>query len=181
MAKTIRRVFTGNNSGLTLVELILVLTLLLVVLALSLSFFTSMHNSSKMLTQQAQVQENVIIAKTYIDGTFRYATKLAIHSEGEDSPSGWTETIYLDEVDGRGIIFIQKSGGTPSPLLSNLANDFSMQLTFEKAEDSFIVVAIGCVSEDGYEYSVENEQFLLGFGPHDLIGESGDRIYVYGN
>ena len=135
-----------------------------------------MHNSSK-CCQQAQVQENVIIAKHISTASSVTLPSLLYTVKGRIHPPDGPKR-FISMKTARHIR--SKSGGTPSPLLSNLANDFSMQSP-EKAEDSFIVVAIGCVSEDGYEYSVENEQFLLGFGPHDLIGESGDRIYVYGN
>ena len=167
-----------NNKGVTLIELILTITLVLVAVVLMYSFFTFMLRSNSLTKQQSEIQENVILSKTFIDEKIRNAIALAISNTGEDPPlANWSESIYRDAVDGRGVIYIE-SEGEVIPLLAGLAEGFSMDLTFTKTENMFIRVSVGCITEDGYEYSIDTEIYLLGLEAYQSVGESGDRIFI---
>lgn len=170
--------FARNKRGVTLIELILTLTLLLIAIALIYSFFTYMHRSNNLAKQQSQVQENVILAKTIIDEKIRKADSIAIGSTDESPPfASWSESIYLEDVDGKGVIYVEK-GGKATPLLGNLTEDYSMSLSFERTASAFIEVSIGCTLGEDIQYSIEAEIYLLGVNPNQFLGESGNIIYI---
>ncbi|NLM60982.1 MAG: hypothetical protein GX193_02775 [Clostridiales bacterium] len=170
--------YARNKKGVTLVELILSIALVLIAAVLMFTFFSFMNRSNRLARQQSEIQENVVLAKTIIEGKIRKATYVTIGSTGGDPPSlPWSESIYLDVVDGKGVIYAETEGES-GPLLAGLAEGYSMSLAFERVDGMFIRVSVGCISEDNYEYSVDTEIFLLGLASHQFAGDSGNKIYI---
>jgi len=159
-----------NEKGLTLMELVMAFAILLLVLGVSYTFYVYAARSSAVAASQANLQQNVRLARTLIENEIKFADYIKV---GEEPPERENcRSIYLED----GKIMIQYENGTVKELLGGLSDDMAMDLLFTVSGNSFIETMVA--ARDGTNtFEITAKVLILKRSIDNKDKDSADRIY----
>ncbi|MDW7728824.1 MAG: cadherin-like beta sandwich domain-containing protein [Bacillota bacterium] len=189
--------FIGNNSGLTLIELLIVMVLLVIVLFMGFTFYSYGILTFRYGEKQADIQQNARIVTEFISNSVRTAERVIIIDEydGEikeldvsDFPGLEIEQpgegfyvyfiflrdgmIYYQEVDG---------SGQPAVLLEDISTNLDFDLQFFKGEKDNILSYDLYTAEksSGRNYSLTTEVLVLNVNKIEDMSVNGGTAIIY--
>ena len=172
-----------NNLGITIIELLIALALVLIVAGLSQVFYAYTVNSYDSIAKQANLQQSVRLALTFIESRIKFANQLEIVSTSPDpeeleSRGEATQAIYLDE---NGALKAYKEGEAQD-LIGVLGENISLSLVFTKASGNVggKLLAIEITgTDDEKSFSMDSEIYLANLGASGITGDNGAAIIFF--
>lgn len=175
-----------QSKGFTLVELIITITLLLISVTLALTVTTYINKSTNLITYTANVQENVRMAKSFIDQNLRGAKRIEIFKDltyapddpytlEKPDPTAAYDFAFYQGTDG---VLYKRSNkdGAITALIGELGTGYNMSVLFGRTSDSFVSVKVNGDFKSDYAYELSSDLLLLGINPDQFLGTSGTII-----
>ncbi|MGI6412501.1 MAG: PilW family protein [Syntrophomonadaceae bacterium] len=169
-----------DSSGMTIIELLIAIALVLIVAGLSQVFYSYTVNSYDNIAKQANLQQSVRLALTFIESRIKFANHMEIVAATPDpeeleSRDEGTQAIYLDE---NGVLKAYKEGETQD-LIGVLGENISLSLAFTKASGNvggklLIIEITG--TDDEKSFSMNSELYLANLGDSGITGDIGAAI-----
>ncbi len=83
MSNNLRTIYTNNQSGITLIELLISIAIVSLVLSLGYTLYTSLNNTFVKSESRSDIRQNVRLAANFITQELRYATHIRIFDNEE--------------------------------------------------------------------------------------------------
>lgn len=160
----------SDEKGLTLLELVMAFAILLLVLGISYNFYVYAARSSAVASNQANLQQNVRLARTLIENEIKLAGYIKLGEEPSETEN--CRSIYLENDK----IMIQYENEDTKDLLAGLSGDMAMDLLFTVSGDSFIEMMVGA-GEGAEFYDITSKVMILKRNIDNNYGVSANRIY----
>lgn len=148
-----------NMRGLTLVEMIVVLSLLSMVLAVGYTFLFSGLNTFNIAEGRSEVQRVVRLAGDFITREVRYAHEMEIINPTESDDFIDTTYYYIYQ-DGSSIKYRKEGEGIATNILNGISDEVAFQLHFTK-DGRMINYSIHGSKDGESPYEIDSDVLIL--------------------
>lgn len=152
-----------KRSGLSLVELVIVLGLLSVVLSAGYMFFNFVYSSFFTAEGRSDVQQNVRIVSDFISKEIRNATSVKLLGSSETIPDPSTlkedEHYIFVNADGK-IEYRTKNVSRIIPDIISERINFTLDFSISTASDRILRYDLGGIRDSDHTFSLSSEVFI---------------------
>ncbi|HHX74446.1 MAG TPA: hypothetical protein GX699_06045 [Firmicutes bacterium] len=168
--------YPGNEKGISLIELVVVLALLTVVLAAGFNFFSSGMTIFAFADKRASVQQAVRLVSDAVTREIRYAEEAIIIDVSDPSAFADTGYNYIYQ-EGNTVKLRRKGSATGSPI-AGAAGEVSLEINFSYVStDNILDYTVSGEQPGSAPYSVTASVMLL--NADSVEGEESGRALKF--